>query len=211
VVGQFLGKEGFVLFVACAVFLLLFPDLVAFIERPGQIARHFDIDRHRRAIAADDGVDHLACLVQCPQHDRVARDVLVFGKAHATVRVAPGVERRQGARGAFAGFVQLAVVVADLDRRFVIAQACFHVRHDLVERLQRQGVEFVEADVEQGLDHCLPVWQGQSVQFRAGFVIVLVDAEHTGNFVQNLRLTATGGTGESFPLGFESGGLERGA
>jgi hypothetical protein len=62
--------------------------------------------------------------------------------------------------------VQLAVVVAGRGAGFVVAQTGFHVRHDLAQRLERQRMELVETDVEQGFDHAFPPGR-ELVQFAA--------------------------------------------
>lgn len=51
--------------------------------------------------------------------------------------------------------MQLAVVVTGGDACFVVAQAGFHVRHDLAQGLERECVEFVEADFGERFDRFL--------------------------------------------------------
>ena len=53
-------------------------------------------------------------------------------------------------------------------------------------------------------DQVVSVGQRQLFQFMEDFVIVFVDAQDGGDFVQNLRLTAAGSAGQAFPFGFQS-------
>ena len=61
---EFFHEGGFVLLVAVAVFLLCFLDLVPLVHRAGKVTRHFDVDGGRRAVASNQGVHHLARLVE---------------------------------------------------------------------------------------------------------------------------------------------------
>ena len=101
-----LGEDSALsLLVALAILRLFLLDLAALVEGPRQIARHLDM--HRRAVRriADNGIDDLARLIERAQHDRVARNVHVLGEHHATIFVAPRVERRQILVLALADFV----------------------------------------------------------------------------------------------------------
>ena len=182
------------------VFVLLFFDLVALIEWARQVTGHFDMHRRRRAVATDDGIDHLARLIQRTKNNGVARNVGILGEDHPTVLVAAVVERWQILVFAFANLVQLAVVVAGLYAGFVVAQAFFHVWHDGAQGFQRQGVELVETDIQQGFGECFLIGQGQFGEFRTDFVVVLVNAQYPCNFVEKFRLAAEGISGKLFPL-----------
>ena len=138
----------------------------------------------RRAVLADERVDHLARLIERAQHHGVTRDVHVLVEFHPPIFIAPGIERRQVFVFAFADLVQLAVVVARLLASFVVAQPRFHVRQDVVERLEGKVAEFVESDGEQRIHHLRLVRQIEFAEFTFDFFIFFVHGKHPSDIVE---------------------------
>ena len=91
-------------------------------------------------------------------------------------------------------------MVAGLNAGFVVAEALFHVRNDGAQGFQRECVEFVEADIQQGFDQYRRVRERQLDEFSLNLVIVFIYAENLSDFVENFRLTAEGCTRKLFPL-----------
>ena len=97
-----LGTIAMVLFkaisrlvIAISEFLLQLFDFAPLVQRSCQIARHFYVHCRQAAVLFDDGVHHLARLVQGSQHHGVAGYVNVIAKDHGAVAAAfVFVERR---------------------------------------------------------------------------------------------------------------------
>ena len=106
---------------------------------------------------------------------------------------------------ACADFVQLAVVSVfrDVSDSLVITLTLLHEWHDLAERLERQVAEFIEAYVEQRVDHLFSIGQVQLAQLGFYFVIVFIDAQHPSDLVEQLRLAVQCIGRDFLPLGCE--------
>ena len=111
--------------------------------------------RHGAAVFANEGIDHLARLVECAQHHRIAGGVGVFLKLHgahtvgfALVLALPLVERWQVQTFGDIRLQALAVVPVlwNLRHRFVVPQARLHQGNDAVQCFERQGGKLVKAD-----------------------------------------------------------------
>ena len=87
---------------------------------------------------------------------------------------------------ACANFVQLAVVAVfrPVGNGLVVTLALFHQRHDLAQCLERKIAEFVEANIQQCVDHFFGIGQVQFAQLGFHFGIVLVHAQHPSDVIE---------------------------
>ena len=116
------------------------------------------------------------------------------------------VERWQIAFLSFARFEQLTVVsvLRNGSDGFVVTHTCFHVRHNLAQRLERKGAEFVEPDFAQRVDHGLATRQIELAEFAFDFGIVLANRQHPGDAVEQIRIAFERRACHALPFGFQS-------
>ncbi len=101
------------------------------------------------------------------------------------------------------------MVVACSFAGFIVAQAGFHVWHDLAQGLEGEVAEFVKADLAQRRHHGLPARKVELAQFLFDLVVVLVHRQHPGDAVEQFRIARLRSARHDLPFRFQALALKQ--
>ena len=166
------------------------------------------MDRGGAAVFAHQCVEHLARLIERAQDDGVARRVDVVAQFHAAFFARGLIEWRQvlGARCIRRAKLAVMAVFGNLRYGFVVAQTRFHQGDDAPQGFEREIGKRAETDAFKRAKAGFGFRQvGDVAQVLCDFVIVFVDTEHAGEFVQQFGVAFQRGRADALPEVFAPG------